>query len=104
MQQVVTLVSGDLSFTGGDGAVGMRAKENFAEAFAGEEARRSAFELYFFKFLAAFTFEFRLREAGFASKFVYYGEQLLGKFRKAGESDGAAVGSGAGGGTLPRCA
>src|ERR1700730_13294720 len=69
----------------------MRAEENFAQAFAGEEAGRGAFELYLFEFLAALAFEFVFGEGGFACEFVHQLQQRFGEFAEAGETDGAGV-------------
>src|SRR6266852_9722741 len=69
----------------------MRTEENFAQAFAGEEAGRGTLELYFLKFLAAFAFEFVFGEGGFAGEFVHELQKRLGEFAEAGKPDGAGV-------------
>src|SRR5467141_2354185 len=72
----------------------MRAEQNFAEALASKKSRLGAFEFYFFEFLAALAFEFIFRKCRIAREFIHYGEERLGKFRKARERNGAGIGSG----------
>ncbi len=83
-------------FGGRDLCVRVRAKKNFAEALAGEEAGLGAVEFYFFEFLAALAFEFGLGKRGLAREFIDESEERLGEFGEAGEGDGAVVGSGVG--------
>src|SRR6267142_1891522 len=96
-EQIVTLVGGDLLFGRCNLRVRVRAKENFSEALAGEEARLGAIQFHFFKFLTAFAFKFGLGERGFARQLVYELQKGLGKLGETSEGNGAIVGSGVGG-------
>jgi hypothetical protein len=74
----------------------MGSEENFAEAFAGEEARLGAVELYFFELLAALAFKFGLGECGFARELVDELQERLGEFGETGKTNGTVVRTGMG--------
>jgi hypothetical protein len=75
----------------------MRAEQHSSEALTGEETGLGAVKLYFFEFLAALALEFCLWKRGVPCELADELQQRLGKFREAGEADGAVVGTGVGG-------
>ncbi len=97
LREIGTLVGGHLRFGRSDVRVRMRAKQNLAQALAGQKSGLRSIELYFFEFLAALALEFRLREGSFARQLIDEAEQRFGQFRQASESDRAGVRSSAGG-------
>src|SRR5262249_23525216 len=95
--ELVASVRCDLLFGRRDDSVGMLAEEDAAEAFAGEKAGCGPLDFQLFELLPTLALEFAFRKGGLASEVGNELEKAGGKFRKAGDGDGARVRSGASG-------